>query len=63
MSFLSPRELAAPRRSTCPWAPIPDGRMVELPGRGSTYVTDTPGPRPDSPTVAAAARASAAPGC
>ena len=25
--------------------------MVELPGRGSTYVTDTPGPSPDSPTV------------
>jgi pimeloyl-ACP methyl ester carboxylesterase len=34
-----------------PWAPIPDGRMVELPGRGSTYVTDTPGPRADSPTI------------
>jgi pimeloyl-ACP methyl ester carboxylesterase len=25
--------------------------MVELPGRGSTYVTDTPGPAPDSPTI------------
>ena len=25
--------------------------MLELPGRGSTYVTDTPGPRPDSPTI------------
>src|SRR6478609_1668379 len=25
--------------------------MVELPGRGSTYVTDTPGPSPDSPTI------------
>jgi pimeloyl-ACP methyl ester carboxylesterase len=24
---------------------------VELPGRGSTYVTDTPGPRADSPTI------------
>src|SRR5688572_23026857 len=34
-----------------PWAPIPEGRMLELPGRGSTFVTDTPGPRPDSPTV------------
>jgi 3-oxoadipate enol-lactonase len=30
---------------------LPAGRMVELPGRGSTYVTDTPGPSPDSPTV------------
>jgi pimeloyl-ACP methyl ester carboxylesterase len=30
---------------------IPEGRMVELPGRGSTYVTDTPGPSPDSPTI------------
>lgn len=35
-----------------PWAPIPDGRMVALPGRGgSTYVTDTPGPDPHSPAV------------
>jgi pimeloyl-ACP methyl ester carboxylesterase len=34
-----------------PWAPIPEGQMVELPGRGSTYVTDTPGPRADSPTI------------
>ena len=50
MSFLSPRQLV--RRSFyLPWAPIPDGRMLELPGRGSTYVTDTPGPRADSPTI------------
>jgi 3-oxoadipate enol-lactonase len=34
-----------------PWARIPPGRVVELPGRGSTYVTDTPGPNPDSPTI------------
>ena len=34
-----------------PWTPIPEGRMLTLPGRGSTFVTDTPGPRPDSPTV------------
>ena len=34
-----------------PYARIPPGRMVKLPGRGSTYVTDTPGPSPDSPTV------------
>ena len=50
MSLLSPRELM--RRSFyLPWAPIPEGQMVELPGRGSTYVTDTPGPRADSPTI------------
>ncbi|GAA4719445.1 hypothetical protein GCM10023349_44320 [Nocardioides conyzicola] len=34
-----------------PYVRIPEGRMVELPGRGSTYVTDTPGPTPDSPTI------------
>lgn len=34
-----------------PHVQIPEGRMVELPGRGSTYVTDTPGPSPESPTV------------
>jgi pimeloyl-ACP methyl ester carboxylesterase len=30
---------------------LPEGRMVELPGRGSTYVVDVPGPSPDAPTV------------
>lgn len=50
MSFLFPRELV--RRSFyLPWAQVPDGRLVELPGRGETYVTDTPGPRADSPAV------------
>lgn len=34
-----------------PWAEIPSGKMVELDGRGSTYVTDTPGPTPDAPVV------------
>ena len=34
-----------------PYARIPPGRMVELPGRGSTYVTDTPGPSPEAPTI------------
>jgi 3-oxoadipate enol-lactonase len=48
--FLSPRELM--RRSFyLPWAQIPEGQMLELPGRGSTYVTDTPGPRADSPAI------------
>jgi pimeloyl-ACP methyl ester carboxylesterase len=27
------------------------GRMLELPGRGRTFVIDVPGPRPDAPTV------------
>ena len=39
------------RKVYMPWARIPEGRMVELPGRGSTYVTDTPGPHPESPTI------------
>lgn len=34
-----------------PWARIPPGRLVDLPGRGSTYVTDTAGPDPASPTI------------
>lgn len=39
-------------RIDVPDVPIPAGRMVELPGRGgSTYVTDTPGPSPESPTI------------
>ena len=50
MSFLSVRGLAR-RAVYVPWVPIPEGRMVDLPGRGATYVTDTPGPHPDSPTV------------
>lgn len=40
------------RRVHIPQVEIPQGRLVELPGRGgSTYVTDTPGPTPDAPTV------------
>jgi 3-oxoadipate enol-lactonase len=39
------------RKVYLPYARIPQGRMVELPGRGSTYVTDTPGPTPDSPAI------------
>lgn len=34
-----------------PYARIPSGKMVELPGRGETFVTDTPGPEPDSPSI------------
>ena len=32
------------------WA-VPKGRAVELPGRGTTYVRDMPGPTPDAPAV------------
>lgn len=35
-----------------PWAPdLPPGRQVELPGRGTTFVRELPGPSPDAPTV------------
>lgn len=30
---------------------VPEGRMLELPGRGRTFVVDAPGPTPDAPTV------------
>jgi 3-oxoadipate enol-lactonase len=46
----SPRDLVR-SQVYMPWARIPAGRMVELPGRGATYVTDTAGPEPDSPTL------------
>lgn len=46
----TPRSLLK-RRVYVPYARIPEGRMVELPGRGATYVTDTPGPSRDAPTV------------
>lgn len=39
------------RQVYLPWARIPAGRTVELPGRGTTYVTDTPGPTRDAPTI------------
>ena len=30
---------------------IPEGFVLDLPGRGTTYVTDTPGPGPQAPTI------------
>ena len=30
---------------------VPQGRMVELPGRGRTFVVDVAGPTPDAPTA------------
>ena len=50
MSVASLRGLVE-RRYYIPWARLPRGRMVQLPGRGETFVTDTPGPAPDSPTI------------
>ena len=34
-----------------PYVHLPAGRMVDLGGRGEAFVTDTPGPTPDAPTV------------
>ncbi|QIX26638.1 alpha/beta fold hydrolase [Nocardioides sp. JQ2195] len=48
--FTTPRQLVR-TLVPMPGANVPEGRMVELPGRGSTFVTDTPGPTPDSPVV------------
>ena len=48
--MLTPRSLLK-NRVYVPHVVLPEGRMVDLPGRGATYVTDTPGPSPDSPTV------------
>lgn len=50
MTPVSPRA-ALKRRFDVPHTRLPEGRMVDLPGRGATYVTDTPGPTPDAPTV------------
>lgn len=50
MSLFSPREFLR-NHVYMPYAQIPEGRMVELGDRGATYVTDTPGPSPDSPTI------------
>ena len=30
---------------------VPEGRMLDLPGRGRTFVVDVPGPSPDAPTA------------
>ena len=39
------------QRVYLPFVRIPAGAVVELPGRGTTYVTDTPGPSASSPTL------------
>lgn len=30
---------------------VPEGQVVDLPGRGCTYVVDVPGPTPEAPTI------------
>lgn len=50
MRLPTPRTIAS-RLVYVPHVRIPEGRLVELPGRGTTYVTDTPGPTPDAPVV------------
>jgi pimeloyl-ACP methyl ester carboxylesterase len=30
---------------------VPEGRLLELPGRGQTWLTDVPGPSPEAPAV------------
>ncbi|MBM7366530.1 alpha/beta fold hydrolase [Gordonia hydrophobica] len=40
-----------PPRVRLPEVDVPGGTMVTLPGRGATYVTDTPGPTPDAPPI------------
>ena len=39
------------RLVSLPQVDVPTGETVELPGRGSTYVVDLPGPRRNAPTV------------
>lgn len=34
-----------------PQVALPDGRWLDLPGRGRTWLTDIPGPTPESPAV------------
>ncbi|HEX4978189.1 MAG TPA: alpha/beta hydrolase, partial [Nocardioides sp.] len=49
MPVASPRQIVR-RLVHLPPTPIPQGYVLELPGRGRTYVTDVPGP-PGAPTV------------
>ena len=50
MRLPTPRSLLA-SRVYVPYVRVPEGRMVDLAGRGAAFVTDTPGPRPDSPAI------------
>lgn len=46
---------AAGLRAALPSPPevenVPEGQILELPGRGKTFVVDVPGPTPDAPTI------------
>lgn len=44
MTTRAMRRAAVRRAVPLPSTSIPEGRLVDLPGRGTTYVTDTPGP-------------------
>ncbi len=48
--MLAPLDLAR-RAVRLPDAPVQPGQLVELPGRGTTWVTDTPGPDANAPVV------------
>lgn len=50
LSHLSPVTMLR-NRVYVPFVQIPAGSVVELPRRGTTYVTDTPGPDRRSPTI------------
>lgn len=49
------KSTAAGLRKALPTAPdvdqVPEGQILELPGRGETFVVDVPGPTPDAPTI------------
>jgi pimeloyl-ACP methyl ester carboxylesterase len=38
-------------RTQIPQVELPEGRWLDLPGRGRTWLTDVPGPSPDAPAV------------
>lgn len=49
------KSAAAGLRAALPSPPdvesVPEGQILELPGRGKTFVVDIPGPTPDAPTI------------
>lgn len=48
---LLPRSVPTPFSNPIPQVAIPEGRWLELPLRGRTWLTDLPGPTPDAPAV------------
>ncbi|MCF8570920.1 alpha/beta hydrolase [Gordonia sp. HY002] len=49
----SRRDLSSllPSSGRLPDVEVPAGRIVDLPGRGTTFITDSPGPTPDAPAI------------